>query len=323
MKGNHWGRKLHIPCFKLGMLALIFKKLPFKTDSNTLIHTHFGTSGLLAIILGKRLNLPLITSFYGHDFSSFPKKYYGLGKIVLRLVFRYSSKCIAMTSQMAEELIELGCPATKIEIMLPGCFPLDSCISKINKIYHITMICSFREKKNHILVLNAMSLLKNSENCPRLTLAGDGPLLESMKRKCTELQLDSLVSFYGRYQSKNELKKLLLDSQLFLHPSKTAENGDSEGFPTAILEAMSAAVPVITTRHAGMNTLNEKHVFFCKEDSPEELASLISQCVKNPATAEKIGRNGHNFFLSNASSNITEQKRFLIYQEVLASQNRH
>jgi colanic acid/amylovoran biosynthesis glycosyltransferase len=66
-----------------------------------------------------------------------------------------------------------------------------------------------------------------------------------------ELALEDQVQFHG-WKSPEEVKQLMQLCDLFILNSRIALDGDSEGLPVGLLEAMAMGMPVISTRHAGI-----------------------------------------------------------------------
>ena len=80
-----------------------------------------------------------------------------------------------------------------------------------------------------------------------------------MQSLARELQIDSAVDFVG-FVSQEELRELLYSSHIFLHPSETGRDGNQEGVPNSMLEAMASGLPVFATRHGGIPEAVENKV---------------------------------------------------------------
>lgn len=90
---------------------------------------------------------------------------------------------------------------------------------------------------------------------------------------------------------------MIKDSDLFLAPSVTSQDGDTEGIPVAIMEAMARGLPVLSTRHAGIPELVEdgKSGFLVPERDPDALAKKLAYLVQHQDLLPKMGRAGRNF----------------------------
>ena len=84
-----------------------------------------------------------------------------------------------------------------------------------------------------------------------LTLAGEGPLLARIGELAEELGIASRVHVPG-FLSQPALAALLDGAHLFLHPSELGADGNQEGVPNSMLEAMAAGLPPLATRHGGI-----------------------------------------------------------------------
>src|SRR5438477_374187 len=77
------------------------------------------------------------------------------------------------------------------------------------------------------------------------------PKRERLQSLARDLKIASAVYFPG-FVSQEELRQLLYSSHLFLHPSETGRDGNQEGVPNSMLEAMATGLPVFATRHGGI-----------------------------------------------------------------------
>lgn len=288
-----------------------------------LIHVHFGTNALLVIPLVLRSRLPLVVSFYGYDVNAFPSKWFGLGGSLLKLVFRSATKLIAMSQPMAERLVELGAEKSKIEILLPGIQNLAFTKEPVKKIERLLMVSALKEKKNHLLVLEAMKLLLGRGIDIRLSIVGHGPLLESLKSIASDFGLDEQVNFEGSYREINELAQYLKNSDLLLHPSKRACNGDGEGVPASILEGLSVGMPIISSKHNQMDRVFKNSVLYVDENSPEELAQLLQNICNDPESLHEWQKNALQWSDQNLNTSILERDRLEIYRSAYEESQRN
>ena len=84
-----------------------------------------------------------------------------------------------------------------------------------------------------------------------MTLAGEGPLEASLRQLAAELGIAAQVEFTG-FLSQDDLRRRLYASHLFLHPSELGRDGNQEGIPNSLLEAMATGLPVFATTHGGI-----------------------------------------------------------------------
>ncbi|MEL6519685.1 MAG: glycosyltransferase [Pseudomonadota bacterium] len=109
----------------------------------------------------------------------------------------------------------------------------------------------FVEKKLPKLTLRAFAEATANHPDAVLEMIGDGPLLEPCKSLAAELGIADRVIFHGA-QPHSFVQERLAVSQFFLQHSVTAPDGNTEGLPIAIQEAMASGAVVLSTRHAGI-----------------------------------------------------------------------
>lgn len=255
-----------------GYLRLLFG---FDSGKWTCIHAHFLTNALLMVPFCAIYKIPLVVSGYGHDVFRFPRKNFGLNKLLIRVLGFYCSKFLVYSQAMADALQDLGISERKIKIYHPGIVGLPMQKKTVRQMKQLLMISSLRPKKNHKLVLEALALLAKKGESFELLIVGEGPEYSRLIALTEELGLKDRVQFRGHISDISEIIELYEKADLFLHPSRTAEDGDSEGVPTSILEALSAGMPVLTTRHAGLDRVFGSACLYTDENSPEALASLL------------------------------------------------
>ncbi len=148
--------------------------------------------------------------------------------------------------------------------------------------------------KGHQFLLRALFLLKENNVNFRCLLFGDGPLRDELRQMVNQLNLNSIVEFRGRVAHDEilNLYKTGVVSAVVL-PSIETNDGEKEGIPVALMEAMAAGVPVISTTTGGIPELlgDEAGILVPPEDS-KALADAIEQLVKSPELRRKIAAKG-------------------------------
>lgn len=104
-----------------------------------------------------------------------------------------------------------------------------------------------QEKKGVVHLLEAMRSLPTDTE---LHIVGDGPLRDSLQARARDLQIDTRVRFHGKVE-RSMLATLLQAVTAFVLPSVEAADGDSEGTPIVLMEALAMGLPCVTTQHAG------------------------------------------------------------------------
>lgn len=157
----------------------------------------------------------------------------------------------------------------------------------------IATVCRLVEKKGLTFALEALARVRDRGLRFEYHLVGDGPLREELEQLRDKLGLADFVTMHGAL-AREQVAPILADSHLFLSPSVTARDGDQEGTPTAIMEAMATGLPVISTVHSGIPELVSDGVsgFTVPEWDVAQLADRIAFLLEHPEKWESFGRAG-------------------------------
>jgi glycosyltransferase involved in cell wall biosynthesis len=118
-------------------------------------------------------------------------------------------------------------------------------------------------------------------------------LLGQLQELAGELKIGNRVSFTG-FISQEQLRDLYHGSHIFLHPSETGPDGNQEGTPNSMLEAMASGLPVFATEHGGIPEAIEHGMsgVLVAERDEEELAWALLNAVEDRHFLSQIARNG-------------------------------
>jgi glycosyltransferase involved in cell wall biosynthesis len=155
--------------------------------------------------------------------------------------------------------------------------------SVVKETIHILSVGRLIEKKGFIYLLDALRQLKEEKYSIRLSIAGEGKDLAKLEDYCQRRDLEHSVDFLGR-QTPEQIKRLHACSDLFVLPSIVAGNGDKDGIPNVLLEAMATGVPVISTSVSGIPEVIRHHHngLLVPEKDSRRLAQAISCLIDNP-----------------------------------------
>lgn len=117
----------------------------------------------------------------------------------------------------------------------------------------------------------------------KLVIAGDGSVLEALKRRARERGVEDSVRFLGNVSN---VADLLAQSALYVQPSH------QEGLPNSVLEAMAAGLPIVATRVSGNEdlVLDGRNGRLVPPGQAERLAEALIEVLSNRAAARAMGR---------------------------------
>lgn len=289
-------------------------------------HFHFGTDAAIFWRLIRYSGLPSVVSFYGYDCSSFPLRFMGFGKYILqKKVFKYASCILAMSPDMKSDLIALGCPQDKIIVHYYG-----TDVRKYNNQHlinpskgKISLLTAGRldEKKGHLFLIKAIELIKKESKINvEWVIAGDGAQKEIISQQIISSHLQNEVHLYGAYSYNSDtLNRLFAETDIYIQPSITAKDGDKEGIPGTLVEAMAAGLPVISTYHAGIPCIIEDGIngLLVKEWDVHALKEAILLLCNDPELRVKIGNEAQRCAKENLDIQRKEIELENIYNQVL------
>lgn len=297
-----------------------------------ILHFHFGTDAGFFLKYLRFINIPKVVSFYGYDCSSFPRKYFSLGKLYLKQrTFRYADVILAMSQDMKEDLIKIGCPKEKIIIHYFGSklekFSFFDRDISDKKDFTLLILATLTPKKGHRDLLYALNNLIKKGICNfKLRIVGSGPLEVELKRLVKNLSIDSYIHFVGSvpYLSDQMLEEIK-NADIFIHPSVTDDMGNKEGIPTIIIEAMASGLPVVSTYHAGIPSVisHNKTGLLVNEHDIDNLANEILKLMNNNTLRKEIGQNAQEFALKNLNLNEKEKELEDIYKQLIKNRSKN
>ncbi len=254
-------------------------------ETSDIIIAHFGPASVIANKLRKLglLQGKLVTIFHGADISikSLLEKYLN----DYRQLFVEGEQFLPISNLWKNKLISLGCPSEKIKVIRMGIDPTQFKFNPVSKLHdpvRILSVARLIEKKGLDIAIDACSLLvKNGYNII-YEIVGHGPLLNVLQEKIKSLNLQDIVKLRG-FKTQSEINSIFETSDIFLLPSITAKDGDMEGIPVALMEAMAKGIPIISTFHSGIPELIKNNIsgWLVQENDPQMISEVVIHLIKD------------------------------------------
>ena len=258
-------RVLLVPFLLISLWFHLFKLLP----QYDIVHAHWLIpQGIVQSFFKK----PYVVTGHGGDVTSLNKGI--LRKLKIRCLKR--AKHVTVVSEHLKQKIQELVPGIEPSVISMG---VDT--SKFGKQYYVPnyfgqgdkrvvlFVGRLAEKKGVKYLIEAMKDID-----ALLVIVGDGPLREELKEQAKGLR--DKVKFLGS-KTHDELRKIYASADIFVAPSITAKDGDQEGLPTTIMEAMASGLAVVASNSGGISQLiiDKENGLLCEEKNIEELRKNI------------------------------------------------
>jgi glycosyltransferase involved in cell wall biosynthesis len=259
-----------------------------------LVHAHFGRGGALALPIARALRIPLVVTFHGADAT---KETHYRRRLVphlygrrLAALQREAALFVCVSEFVRDRLLARGFPAEKLEVIHQG---VDSAAAAAPDDTGapgdpaIVFVGRFVEKKGIAHLIEAMRLLAGRGSPAQLVLIGDGPLAGALREAARGLDR---VSFPG-WLPNAEVRRRMRGAAAVCVPSITARDGDSEGLPSVILEAMAEGAPVVASDHAGIAeaVAHNRTGLLVPPGDPRALAVALDSLIAQPDLRRRLG----------------------------------
>lgn len=243
------------------------------------IHCHFGDHKLfIGYFCGLLTRRPVSVTIHAYELYNNPNP-----KLFAHVLQRVDG--LITISEFNRRVLERKwhVPPSRVDVVrlfaeLPG-----ESAPRLNNQSKIVILVVARlvEKKGHRTLLRAFARLPPDYE---LWIVGTGPL--DVRRLASEEGVDGRVKFLGRLDNES-LETAYRNATLFCLPSETSPEGDREGIPVALMEAMAHGLPVVATRHAGIPELVES--ILVDEGDVNGIATALLMLGRDPVVRKEMG----------------------------------
>ncbi len=257
------------------------------------LHSHFGFVGWRDLGVARRLGLAHVVTFYGIDVRYYPQR-------DVRWFSRYKEMfqrvdvVLCEGPFMARAIVELGCPSEKVRVHHLGvdlsAIPFAPLAWRPGQPLRVLLSGAFREKKGFPDAIEALGRIRDLVEL-EITIIGDEHGLPSTvreKKKILEAIARNDLSARTRLLGFRPYRVVMEEAgrhHVFLSPSVTASDGDSEGgAPVSLIEMSAAGLVCVSTTHADIPgvILHGKTGWLAPEHDVEALAAHLRWLVANP-----------------------------------------
>ncbi len=259
-----------------------------------LILAEFGPVGLAMLPIARDLGIPLVVCFHGYDV--FHKETLRQCAPLYPALFREAARIVGVSEIMLDHLEQLGAPREKL-VHLPAFVNLQqfSYSDRGGMPPRFLAVGRFAETKSPHLTILAFQRV--AQKIPQATLTligkgGGGELFEACVILVKALGLEDRVQFKGAVSHEDVAMEMRRSRVFVQHSLTTPENGDMEGKPVAVMEAMASGLPVVSTRHSGILELIEHNVtgLLVPEYDVEAMAEAMVRLVEDDDLVRSLGQ---------------------------------
>jgi len=247
-----------------------------------MLHSHFVFPACTRLTYPAAEKAGVPFTVFAHAVDIFHKKNDKRNKVEEIGNNRYCKRVFVLGKYHYDYLKERGVPEEKLMFLRQATsYHLERGVSidspRFNReIKNIITLTRFVEKKGIDTLIKAAHTLKGEDLA--FKIYGYGPLEKDLQKLINKLNLTN-VTMEGPLKGDEALKEAYEDGDLFVLPCRIASDGDRDGMPTVIFEAMAYGVPVITTNISAIPEFVSDGYsgFIVDPDNPEALSDKIQQ----------------------------------------------
>jgi glycosyltransferase involved in cell wall biosynthesis len=317
-----WCRQLRNRPWQISR-AELEKLLRALTENNAqLLHIFFGHIAVHLLPLVRAWRGPGIVSFHGADvLVDLEKPAY---RQATKEMLDAARRIFVRSESLRRAVVDLGCTEDKIDIVRTGIpleeFPFRERQFPANGEWRFVQACRLIEKKGLATTLHAFTHFLTQYPNAKLTIAGEGPILCELQELTRKLRIHNRVALPG-FVSQEKLRDIFYESDIFLHPSETGRDGNQEGIPNSMLEAMASGLPVFATNHGGIPEAIENGVsgILVPERDHAALAHMLLEAVQDRHLLSRLAQGGAKAVAEKFDQRIQIRHLETLYLQAMAA----
>jgi colanic acid/amylovoran biosynthesis glycosyltransferase len=290
-----WFRTLRDAPWQVSHREVLQLKRILTENEAQLLHIYFGHIAVHLLPLILHWHRPTVVSFHGADvLVELDKPHY---RAATREMLAAARLVLVRSQSLARAVGDLGCPNEKIRLQRTG-IPLDEIPFQERTWpddgnWRFLQAGRLIEKKGIRTSLRAFAAFQRQNPGACFTIAGEGPMLKELRELARQLGVEDRVQFTG-FLAQSALRDQFYRAHIFLHPSELGRDGNQEGVPNTMLEAMASGLPVFATNHSGIPEAIENRIsgVLVAERDDDALTRALFEWTSQPAELSCLAREG-------------------------------
>jgi len=297
--------------FEAAYLADILSRSPVDQ-----LHAHFAST-------------PTLVALYTHRLTGIPYTFTAHAKDI------YVSDATVFRDKLKEARAVVTCTQYNHRFLAQQYGPL--CDGKVRSIYHgldvsqfhfrpptnfdsaeplILSVARLIEKKGLSHLIAAADILRRRGRDFHVEIIGSGPQREVLQAQAKQLGLADRIKLVGA-QAHDAVCLAYQRASVFVLPCVIASDGDRDGIPNVLLEAMASGVPVVSTPVSGIPELVESGVdgLLVPPNDPEALAEAIDKLFASKRLRQRLARAARAKIESSFSLNASAERLLALFGE--------
>lgn len=293
-----------------------------------IILANYGFGGVLMHPIARHLGVPLVTSYHGVDASRYLRDPQWQARY--RRLFADAAAITGPSKYVRDRLIEAGASPDRTHVLHYAIQTDRIRYSPPGERFdggpiRLLFVGRLTPKKNPIALLRSYAAARRElgELATSLTMVGDGLLRQEVETERARLGLVENVALPGRL-THNEVIEAYRSAHLYVQHSVTAPDGDEEGLPVSITEALASGLPVVATRHSGIPEVVRDGVtgYLVDEGDVEGMGQAIARLAREPASWDVFGAAARHLLEDEFSVPIVRERLQLLLKNALSASRR-
>ena len=278
-----------------------------RAEGATLLHAHFGPSGLRMLPVARALDIPLVVTVHGFDVLMLPENDPEYRRQLADLFT--TARCIAVSDHVRERLESLGCrDPRRLYLGMPVGERVERTAHEPIRVLSVSRLAPVKGVPDLVDAVRAI------DGNVELHVVGEGDDRASIAARA---EGDPRIVLHG-VRTPQQVKRHLAEADIFVINSRTVPPRISEAFGIAVLEAMEASLPVIGTRHGGIpeSVIDGETGLLIDERDTAGLQAAIEQLARDPARRDAMGAAGRRRVETEFEIGACTERLLAFYEEV-------